>query len=70
VSDATFGGDSYTDNVKNALLPCFSATQNDDGCSKWLEVNGMKYLFHATQPWTRQQAYDFVLAAWHHVENN
>ncbi len=70
VPDATFGGDSYKDNVKSALLTCFSATQTDEACSKWLEVNGMKYLFHPSQPWTRQQAYNFVLTAWHYVENN
>jgi hypothetical protein len=70
VPDLVFAGDSYTVNVKNALLTCFSATQNDAACAKWLEVNGIKFLFHATQPWTRQQAYDFVLAAWHYVENH
>jgi hypothetical protein len=70
VTDSVFGGDSYTENVKNALLTCFSATQTDAACAKWVEVNGIKFLFHATQPWTRQQAYDFVLAAWSYVENN
>lgn len=70
VPDARFGGDSYKDNVQSALLACFSATTNDENCSKWFEVNEMKYLFHASQPWTRQQAYDFVLTAWSYVENN
>ena len=70
VPDTVFGGDSYKDNVQNALLTCFSATQTDEACKAWLEVNEIKYLFHPTQPWTRQQAYDFVLAAWSYVENN
>jgi hypothetical protein len=70
VPDSIFGGDSYKDNVQNALLTCFSATKSEENCAKWLEVNEIKYLFHPTQPWTRQQAYDFVLAAWSYVENN
>lgn len=70
VPDSVFGGESYKDNVQNALLTCFSATQTDEACARWLEVNENKFLFHASQPWTRQQAYDFVLAAWSYVENN
>lgn len=70
VPDSVFGGDSYKDNVQNALLTCFSATKSEGNCAKWLEVNERKYLFNTTQPWTRQQAYDFVLAAWSYVENN
>ena len=70
VPDCTFAGDSYKDNVQNALLRCFTATKPDGDYANWLEVNELKFLFHATQPWTRQQAYDFVLAAWAYVENN
>src|SRR5205814_7376463 len=70
VPDSTFEGDSYKDSVKNALLNCFTATKIDGEYAKWLEVNENKFLFHATQPWTRQQAYDFVLAAWYYVEKN
>lgn len=70
VPEPVFAGDSYTDNVKNALLACFEATKNDAACEKWLEVNRIKFLFHASQPWTRQQAYDFVLAAWYYVEKH
>jgi Nucleotidyltransferase domain len=70
VADSVYIGDSYADIVQNALLACFSATQTDETSSAWLEVNRMKYLFHPTQPWTRQQAYNFVLAAWAYVKNN
>jgi hypothetical protein len=69
VPDSTFSGDSFKTNIQNALLTCFSATQTDEGVKGWIEVNARKYLFHASQPWTRQQAYDFVLAAWSYVEN-
>jgi len=70
VPNPVFSGDSYKENVQNALLTCFSATQTDDGCKNWDEVSQKKFLFRSTQPWTRQQAYNFVLAAWSYVENN
>jgi hypothetical protein len=43
VPDAVFAGDSYKDNVQSALLTCFSATQTDEGCKTWREVNRMKF---------------------------
>jgi len=70
VLDETFAGDSYKQNVQSALLTCYTATKTEEACSKWLEVNERKYLFHPSQPWTREQAFNFVLAAWYYVENN
>lgn len=35
-----------------------------DENSRWLEVNGCKYLFHPAQKWTRQDGRDFAQAAW------
>ena len=70
VPDSVFGVDSHKENVQNALLTCFSATQTDEACDKWVEVNERKFLFRSTQPWTRQQAYNFVLAAWYYVKKN
>lgn len=70
VPDSTFAADSYKDIVQNALLTCFTATKPDGDYANWLEVNDLKYLFRDNQPWTRQQAYDFVLAAWYYAEKN
>ena len=70
VPDDVFKGDSYKANVQGALAHCYHATKTDETCKEWEEVNGIKYLFHATQPWTRAQVNAFVLAAWGHVENN
>jgi hypothetical protein len=70
VPNSVFSGDSYKENVQNALLTCFSAIKNDEGCTNWVEVSRMKFLFRSSHPWTRQQAYDFVLSAWSYVENN
>jgi len=66
VADPVFAGDSYKKIARDCVLACWSATQTDEACKGWREVNEMKYLFTPTQPWTRQQARDFTLAAWNY----
>jgi hypothetical protein len=62
-----FGNEQYADDVRNAITLIYNATSSDDKCKDWTEVNALKYLFRAAQPWTRQQANDFALAAWQYV---
>lgn len=64
VPDPLFGGDSYENNVRDTLISCFNATNDDASCSKWVEPNNIKLLFHGSQPWTRQQVNAFTVAAW------
>lgn len=59
-----FAGDSPRSQVRNAIAYCYQPTETDEGCNGWLEVNELKWLFHATQPWTRAQANNFLLQAW------
>jgi len=35
--------------------------------SRWLEANGIKYLFHSKQKWTRGDGRDFAKAAWNYL---
>jgi Nucleotidyltransferase domain len=70
VPDEAFKGDSYKDNVQEALAHCYVSTKMDESCKDWREVNELKYLFHSSQPWTREQSNAFVLAAWAYVENS
>ncbi|MBU0516837.1 MAG: nucleotidyltransferase [Proteobacteria bacterium] len=63
VPDNFFGHQSYTDDVRTGLQFLFNYTISDDLCLEWTEVSELKYLFRPTQPWTRQQAFDFVTAA-------
>ena len=43
----------------------------DPGCAdRWFEVNRIKYLFHPSQRWTREEARSFVLAAWPYVKSS
>ena len=36
-------------------------------CNESREVNELKYLFRSSQPWTREHANAFILAAWHYI---
>lgn len=65
--DRCFNRDSYEADVQAVLASTFNATMTDDKCAKWVEVNGMKWLFRGTQPWTRARAHAFLSAAWDYV---
>jgi len=67
VPNDQFGGASYTDDVRNMIVYIYQNTQEDTPCKKWTEVNGIKYLFHSSQKWTREQANAFSLAAWQYL---
>jgi len=62
--DSAFLGEAYVDNLKAILAYLHVNTQSDLLCSTWCEVNALKLLFGAHQPWTRSAANEFVLAAW------
>lgn len=68
VPDEQFCPYTWRDKVRSVLHHLLSTTSNDVTCSDWREVNGIKFLFHSTQSWTRQEAYAFVVAAWAFVE--
>lgn len=67
VPNEGFGHDTYTADVRYVLAHTFNETINDEKCSEWREVNELKYLFRIGQPWTRQQAHDFLSAAWDYI---
>lgn len=67
VPDDYFGGERYVSDMRNVLMHTFNSTLDIQKCREWGEVNELKYLFHAMQPWTMKQAHDFVSAAWDYV---
>ena len=67
VPTASFGGPTYTADVRSVLANTFNATLTDAACSEWLEVSQLKYLFRGTKPWTRQQAHSFLSRAWDYL---
>jgi hypothetical protein len=59
-----FGHESFSADVRWVLAHLFNNTRRDEDCKMWTEVNEIKFLFHPTQPWTRDQTHSFVSAAW------
>ena len=62
-----FSKDTYTAIVRCLLADLWNRTRKDDDCSEWGEVNELKYLFRLAQPWTRQEANEFLQAAWDYI---
>lgn len=60
-------GGSYYEDIKSTVAELWNKTKADASCSDYKEVNAFKPLFSPEQTWTRQQANDFLLAAWRHV---
>lgn len=63
----TFGRDTYTAIVRYVLADLWNRTRDDDDCSKWVEVSELKWLFDPVQPWTQQEANEFLQAAWDYI---
>ncbi len=67
VPNEGFNHDTYTADVRYALIHLYNKTSTDDACKEWGEINELKYLFRPAQPWTRQQANSFLLEAWRYL---
>lgn len=69
VPDLDFGGDTWKARVRAALAHIFNGTLSSDcdSSNNWLEANGIKYLFHSSQPWTYATAHDFAGKAWDYI---
>lgn len=62
-----FSEHTYTDILRNLIVDVYGSTKDDSECKEWGEVNELKYLFRNFQPWTRQDANSFLLAAWVYI---
>lgn len=62
-----FASDLFKANIRWVLAHTFNETLTDEGCSEWGEINELKYLFRLSQPWTRQQAHDFLSSSWKYI---
>ena len=67
VPNEGFGHASYTSDVRWTLAHLSNNTREDSNCDMWEEVNELKYLFHASKPWTREQVSTFLNAAWNYI---
>ena len=59
--------ESYTEIIRYIIVDIWNRTRKDEDCSEWGEVNELKYLFRSSQPWTRQEANNFLQAVWNYI---
>lgn len=62
-----FKGNTWDPKVQEVLIHLSASIKDDAICENLKEVNNIKFLFHSTQPWKRQEAYDFLEAAWNYA---
>lgn len=68
--DKILNASTWVDTVKGVIYHVWSNTEGAEptGASdRWLEVSECKYLFHSSQPWSREDARDFSNAAWQYM---
>lgn len=68
--NTSFCHTTYLDDMKSILAYSYDSTRSQEQCKGWCEINDIKYLFHWTQPWTQNQAHDFLSAAWDYIGFN
>jgi hypothetical protein len=67
VPNDRFGHEKYFQDMRESVAFIYNSTLADDKSAKWHEVNDIKWLFHKSQGWTRQQAFGLADAAWKYV---
>lgn len=66
VPDTLFGNENHTDDLRGILENLYNRLGTSDS-DEWVEVSELKYLFASSQPWTKDQARQFVVDVWNHV---
>ena len=67
IPDGCFAGRTLKENFRSALAHILVETLATGGCATWREVNGIKFLFHDTQRWTRESVNAFVSGVWDYL---
>jgi hypothetical protein len=67
VPNEGFANEAYRDDLHYTLAHLWDKTRSDEQCETFREINELKYVFHPTQAWRRDQVNAFLEAAWHYV---
>ena len=67
VPNVAFTGSTWDARVQAVLMHLWNNTKDDESCKTWCEVDDIKYLFRASQPWARQAAHTFIDEAWDYI---
>jgi hypothetical protein len=62
-----FAGEKWAPRVRSLLARIWEGTAEPASEQSWVELNRFKYLFHAWQRWSRDDARRFAHAAWQYV---
>ncbi|CAL6172194.1 nucleotidyltransferase domain-containing protein [Vibrio alginolyticus] len=65
--DWCYSHDNWVDRVQSVLRHVWQNTKETSLCNEWCEVDDIKYLFRASQPWSREQAHQLINDIWDHV---
>jgi hypothetical protein len=60
---------TWTEMVRRVVAHIWDQLQGDTDpdADRWVEVNDVKYLFHSSQPWTREDGREFAYAVWNYL---
>lgn len=58
---------TYYDTMRAVISFLFNAVSDENRCREWGEVSELKYLFRPSQPWTRDDACNFLVDAWSYI---
>ncbi|ARP71757.1 nucleotidyltransferase [Streptomyces pluripotens] len=68
--DSVFLEPTWTKTIEGIIVHIWQELEGaepSEESERWFEVNDCKFLFHGTQDWSRQDARDFVKAAWNYL---
>ncbi len=68
--DSCFASSTWAARVRSVLAHAWEDTEEAESEKRWMEVNGIKYLFHTHQKWSRDEARSFVHEAWQYVKDS
>jgi hypothetical protein len=68
VPNSKFDASTWEQRIRNVLFYIWDNTEDVSCETEWLEANGIKYLFHTNQKWTRDETRAWILAAWRYVK--
>ncbi len=67
VDNSYFDHEDLYEIVNQVTLEAWYRTYEESRCTGWTEVNGIKLLFHPSQPWNRAKASNFLWAVRQYV---
>jgi hypothetical protein len=70
VDNSVYDVTTYTAMVRNSLSGLYHATNEYENVKEWGEINELKYLFRASQPWKRGDVNLWTAEAWNYLGFN